>query len=72
MNLGLFFRVYDIKTPYEDINDDARAGGRLAVSYWISRSWRAEVQGDVAQASPTMSRELSTLTAARAAVEVKF
>ena len=69
---GGYYRIYDLVTPYEDVAHDGRGGGRGSVQYWFTRQLHAEVAGEVAQSSPTLARELGTLTSVRAAVEARW
>jgi len=69
---GAFFRVFDFKTPYRAVTNDARGGGRLDLQWWFSRDLHLNVAGELAQASPTLSRDLSTLTSLRAALEARW
>ncbi len=69
---GAFFRVFDFGTPYRVVTNDARGGGRLDVQWWFSRDLHLNVAGELAQASPTLSRDLSTLTSLRAALEARW
>ncbi|MBA2539071.1 MAG: hypothetical protein H0V17_05500 [Deltaproteobacteria bacterium] len=69
---GAFFRVYDFKTPYRAVTNDARGGGRLDVQWWFSRDLHLNVNGELAQSSPTLSRDLGTLTSLRAALEARW
>jgi hypothetical protein len=69
---GGFFRVYDGKSAYAEFTNDSRAGGRADVQYWINRNVHITVAGELAQTSPTTSRELSSVTSVRAAAEAQF
>lgn len=69
---GAFFRVFDFKTPYRQVTNDARGGGRVDVQWWFSKDLHLNVAGELAQASPTLSRDLSTLTSLRAALEARW
>ncbi len=72
LGAGAFFRVYDFRTPYREVTNDARGGGRLDLRYWFNRDLHLNVAGEVAQASPTLSRDLGTLTSLRAALEARW
>jgi len=69
---GVFYRIYDLVTPYVATSHDGRGGGRANIQYWLSRQLHAELSGEVAQSSPTLARELGTLTSVRAAVEARW
>ena len=69
---GVFYRIYDLVTPYVTTSHDGRGGGRGSIQYWLTRQLHAEVAGEVAQSSPTLARELGTLTSIRAAVEARW
>lgn len=70
--LGGFYRVYDFSSPYADVVDEGRGGGRVDVHYWFSRDFRLELAAELAEPSPVLARELSTMTAVRGAVEVRW
>ena len=69
---GAFFRAYNFSTPYREVKNDARGGARLDMQYWFNRDLHLNVAGEFAQASPTLSRDLSTMTSIRAAVEARW
>ena len=69
---GVFYRIYDLVTPYVATSHDGRGGGRGNIQYWFTRQLHAELAGEVAQSSPTLARELGTLTSVRAAVEARW
>lgn len=69
---GAFFRVFNFKTPYREVTNDARGGGRVDVQWWFSRDLHLNLAGELAQASPTLSRDLSTMTSLRAALEARW
>ncbi len=69
---GAFYRIYDLVTPYVATAHDGRGGGRGSVQYWFTRKLHADVSGEVAQSSPTLQRDLGTVTAVRAAVEARW
>jgi len=69
---GGFFRVYDFRTPYRAVTNDARGGGRAELQWWFRRDLHLDVAGEVAQASPTLSRDLGVLSSVRAAVEARW
>jgi hypothetical protein len=69
---GAFFRVYDFSSPYRDVTNDARGGGRVDLQYWLNRDLHIDFAGEVAQASPTLAREIGLMSALRAAVEARW
>ncbi len=69
---GGFFRVYDFSTPYREVTNDARAGGRADLQWWFRRDLHLELAGEAAQASPTLSRDLGIMTSLRAALEARW
>ena len=72
LSSGLFYRVYDLRSPYVEISNEGRAGGRADFHIWLAKDVRAELAGGVAQAAPIVARELGTLTAVRAALEARW
>jgi hypothetical protein len=72
MQLGGFYRVFDFGSPYADVVDEGRAGGRGDLQYWISRDFRIELAAEVAEPSSVLARELGVMTAVRGAVEVRW
>lgn len=69
---GAFFRVYDFSSPYREVTNDARGGGRVDLQYWLNRDLHIDFAGEVAQASPTLAREIGLMSALRAAVEARW
>ncbi len=69
---GAYFRVYDFRSPYANVNSDSRGGGRVLVNYWVNKKAKLKFAGEVAQLSPTFARELSTLFSFRAIGEFLF
>jgi len=74
MNVGVggYFRVYNLQSPYAEVEQDARAGGRAMFDYTFSRLTKLRFEGEAAQPSPTFSAELTTLVSFRAMMEVMF
>ena len=71
-NLGAFYRVYDFRSPYIEITNDGRAGGRADLQIWITRSLRADLAAEVAEPSAVLARELGTMSSIRGAVEARW
>jgi hypothetical protein len=69
---GFFYRIYDMVTPYEQTSNDGRAGGRLDLAYWITRDLHIIGNGELAQPSPTLMREIGTMSSGRIALELRF
>lgn len=69
---GGFFRVYDFRTPYREVKNDARGGGRIDLQIWLSKDFHLDIAGEVAQPSPTLAREIGLMSALRAAVEARW
>jgi hypothetical protein len=69
---GLFYRLYDLRSPYVEVTSDGRAGARVHAQWWMSRALHVELAGDVAQPDPALQRELGALTSLRAAVEARW
>lgn len=72
VGVGGYFRVYSLQSPYTEVENDARAGGRAMLDYFFSKMTGVKLEGEVAQPSPTFSPEISTLVAFRAMMEVLF
>lgn len=70
--LGGFYRVYDFGSPYADVVDEGRGGGRGDLHYWFSRDLRVEVAAEIAEPSSVLARELGVMTAVRGAVEARW
>jgi hypothetical protein len=69
---GGFYRVYSGQTAYAQFNNDGRGGARADAQFWWNRNLHFIFGGELAQASPTMQRELSTLTSVRLGAEATF
>lgn len=69
---GGFFRVYDFHSPYREVTNDARGGGRAELQWWFQRDLHLQLSGEIAQASPTLARELGTMSSLRAALEARW
>src|SRR5207237_878316 len=70
--LGAFYRIYDFRTPYVEITNEGRGGGRAALQVWLSKAIRAELAAELAEASPVLARELGTLSSIRGALEARW
>ena len=70
--LGGFYRVYDFGSPYADVVDEGRGGGRADLHYWWSSDLRFEVAAELAEPSPVLARELGVMSAVRGTVEVRW
>jgi hypothetical protein len=69
---GGFFRVFDFRTPYREVKNDARGGGRVDLQIWLNRDLHLDFAGEVAQPSPTLAREIGVMSAVRAALEARW
>jgi hypothetical protein len=69
---GLFYRLYDLQSPYVQVASDGRAGARVHAQWWLSRQLHLELGGDLAQSDPVLQRELGVLTSLRAALEARW
>ena len=69
---GAYVRVYDFQTPYAEVDNDSRAGGRLDFDYWLSRALRVKAAGEVAQPSPTFFSDVGMLASVRVLMEAAF
>jgi hypothetical protein len=69
---GFFYRIYEMVTPYEQTSNDGRAGGRIDLAYWITRDLHVIGNAEVAQPSPTLMREIGTMSSGRIALELRF
>jgi hypothetical protein len=69
---GAFYRVYDFRSPYVEVTNEGRGGGRADLQVWITRDLRADLAAEVAQPSPVLARELGTMTSLRGAVEARW
>ena len=72
LDVGGYYRIYDLVTPYEETANDGRFGARARAELVMNRNLRFEITGEVAQPSPTLQRELSTLSSVRLAAEARF
>lgn len=72
LQLGGFYRVYDFGSPYADVVDEGRGGGRVDLHYWLSRDFRVELAAELAEPSPVLARELGVMSAVRGAAEVRW
>ena len=72
LGLGGFFRVYDFLTPYREVTNDARGGASLDIQWWFNKDLHLNVAGEVAQSSPTLSRDIGVMTALRAMLEARW
>ncbi|HWU91170.1 MAG TPA: hypothetical protein VN253_28080, partial [Kofleriaceae bacterium] len=71
-NAGVFYRVYDLRSPYVEVANEGRGGGRADLQVWLSRDLRADVAAEMAEPSPVLARELGTMTSIRGAVEARW
>ncbi|MDQ3365700.1 MAG: hypothetical protein M3680_09770 [Myxococcota bacterium] len=69
---GAFYRIYDFGSPYAEVVDEGRGGGRADLQWWFSKDLRAELAAEVAEASPVLARELGVMTSLRAALEARW
>ena len=69
---GGYFRVYDFRTPYREVKNDARIGGRIDLQIWLNRDFHLDLAAEFAQPSPTLAREIGFMSAIRAAVEARW
>jgi hypothetical protein len=72
LQLGGFYRDYDFGSPYADVVDEGRGGGRGDLHFWLSKDLRFEVAAEIAEPSTVLARELGVMTAVRGAVEVRW
>ena len=70
--LGAFYRIYDMIDPYRTVATDGRGGARADLQWWFTRQVHANLAAEVAQPSPTLQRDLSTMTSVRAAMEARW
>ncbi|MBA3394250.1 MAG: hypothetical protein H0T89_16500 [Deltaproteobacteria bacterium] len=70
--LGAFYRVYDFGSPYIEITDEGRGGGRADLQWWFTRDLRVDVAAELAEASPVLARELGLMSSVRAALEARW
>ncbi len=71
-NLGAFYRIYDFRSPYVEITNEGRGGGRADLQVWILRDLRAELAAELAEPSPVLARELGMMSSIRGAVEARW
>jgi hypothetical protein len=71
-NLGGFYRVYDFRSPYVEISNEGRGGGRADLQVWLMRDLRADLAAEIAQPSPVLARELGVMSSIRGAVEARW
>ncbi len=69
---GGFYRVYSGQTAYVQFENDGRGGARADAQFWFNRQMHLMFGGEFAQASPTMSRDLSAITSVRVGAEAMF
>jgi hypothetical protein len=72
LGAGLFYRIYDLETPYVLTDTEGRGGARLDATYWLSRELHVLASGEVAQPSPTTMREIGTIESVRLALEARW
>ncbi len=70
--LGGFYRVYDFSSPYADVTDEGRGGGRADLQFWWSNDLVFNAAAELAEPSPVLARELGLMSAVRGAVEVRW
>jgi hypothetical protein len=71
-NVGAFYRVYDFRSPYVEVVNEGRGGGRADLQVWITRDLRADVAAELAEPSPVLARELGMMSSVRGAVEARW
>jgi hypothetical protein len=71
-NLGAFYRVYDLRSPYVEVTNEGRGGGRADLQVWLARDLRAELAAELAEPSPVLARELGMMSSVRGAVEARW
>jgi len=69
---GVFYRIYDFSSPYRDVKQEGRGGGRGDLNFWFSRDLRLELAFEAAQASAVLAPEIGLMVSARAAMEARF
>ncbi len=69
---GGYFRVYNLQSPYAEVEQDGRAGMRVEADYGLNRHARLKLAAEGAQPSPTFASELSMLVSIRGLMEVLF
>ena len=70
--LGAFYRVYDFRSPYVEIANEGRGGGRADLQLWLTREVRADLAAEIASPSPVLARELGLMSSIRGAVEARW
>jgi hypothetical protein len=70
--LGGFYRVYDFRSPYAEVTNEGRGGGRGELQLWISRALRVELAAELAEPSPVLARELGLMSSIRGAMEARW
>jgi hypothetical protein len=71
-NVGGFYRRYDFRSPYAEVANEGRGGGRTDLQLWLTRDLRAELAAEVASPSPVLARELGLMSSVRGAVEARW
>jgi hypothetical protein len=71
-NVGGFYRRYDFRSPYAEVANEGRGGGRTDLQLWVTRDVRAELAAEVASPSPVLARELGLMSSVRGAVEARW
>lgn len=71
-NGGVFYRIYDFSSPYRDVKNEGRGGGRADLQLWVQRDLRLDLGGELAQASPVLARELGLMSSIRATLEARW
>jgi hypothetical protein len=71
-NLGGFYRVYDFRSPYVEVTNEGRGGGRADLQVWVTRALRAELAAELAEPSAVLARELGMMSSIRGAVEARW
>ena len=72
LGAGVFYRIYDLETPYVTVDTEGRGGGRLDFQYWLSTQLHLLGVAEVAQPSPTTMREIDTMESVRIALEARW
>lgn len=70
--VGGYVRVYDVRTPYAEVDSDGRGGARVDADYWFNQKTRVKLAGEVAQPSPSFAAEIGTLSSVRLIMEAAF
>lgn len=71
-NAAGFYRVYDFRSPYVEIANEGRGGGRADLQVWLARDLRAELAAELAESSPVLARELGMMSSVRGTVEARW